>query len=105
MSDHDVIRLEADRDDLACALRETREEIELLKKRLRIVELATPLEEDLAQRIDDTLKHLAMADGFTLNGIAQLLVDCQRRMAADWDAIGSERRCRKAAETAEEPKT
>lgn len=67
-------------------------------KRLRIVELSTPLEEDLTAKIDAMCRYLAMEDGFTLNGIARLLNECQRRMAADYDIIGRERRERKSAE-------
>lgn len=69
-------------------------QVEEQRKRLAIVELAVPLEEELASRIDEMCKYLAMEDGFTLNGIARLLIDCQRRMATDWDVIGQERRQR-----------
>lgn len=66
-------------------------------KRLCIVELSTPLEEDLSAKIDEMCRYLAMQDGFTLNGIARLLNECQRRMAADYDIIGRERRESKSA--------
>jgi hypothetical protein len=76
------------------------EECARLKAEKRILELAVPLEEDLSNSIDEMLKYLAMEQGFTLNGIARLLVDTQRRMAADWDEVGRERRERNKAESA-----
>jgi hypothetical protein len=63
-----------------------------LEKQLAITSLSVPLEEDLSNRIDEMLKYLAMEDGFTLNGIARLLVDVQRRMADDWLKVGRARR-------------
>lgn len=74
------------------------EQIKELQKQNAILSLSVPLEEDLSNRIDEMLKYLAMQDGFTLAGIARLLSDVQRRMADDWQAIGSERRDRQAAE-------
>jgi len=68
------------------------------KRTIRIMDLSVPLEEDLTAKIDEMCKYLAMEDGFTLNGIARLLIECQRRMAADWVTIGSERRSKHEAE-------
>lgn len=48
--------------------------------------------------LDEMLKHLATEQGFTLNGIARLLIECQRRMAADWVEVGRRRREQKQAE-------
>ena len=73
---------------------------EQAERERNILSLAVPLEDELSGRIDETCKHLAMQDGYTLNGIAQLLVDVQRRMAADWVEIGRERRQRQQAEAA-----
>lgn len=67
-------------------------QVEELQKELAIVKLAIPLEEDLYSRIDDTCKHLLQEQGFTLNGIGRLLIDCQQRMASDWSEIGNLRR-------------
>jgi hypothetical protein len=74
----------------AAADAETR--IASLERTIRIMELALPLEEELSDRISEMLKYLAMGDGFTVAGVARLLVDCQKRMAADWLAIGQLRR-------------
>lgn len=81
-------------DSLQNALTEAQREIQ-------IRDLATPIEEDLSSRIDEMLKYLAMEDGFTLIGIARLLVEVQKRMAADWLEIGELRRKAKQAEHAE----
>ena len=67
-----------------------------LQRDLEIVKLSVPLEEELSNQIDEMLKYLAMQDGFTLAGIARLLMTVQRRMAADWETIGRERRERNA---------
>lgn len=69
-----------------------------LEKQLRILDLSTPMEEDLSNRIDETLKYLAVQQGFTLTEIARILIDCQKRMAADWSMVGSERSQRMRAE-------
>src|SRR5581483_8076837 len=63
-----------------------------LQRQLDIVKLAIPLEDELSGRIDEMLAHLATEQGFTYAGIARLLVDCQRRMAADWQEVGVLRR-------------
>lgn len=68
------------------------ETLERLTKENHILKLAIPLEDELAGRIDEMLKYLAMQDGFTLNGIARLFVEVQRRMASDWVEIGQLRR-------------
>ncbi len=67
-------------------------EVERLEKENAILKLAVPLEEDLYSRIDETCKHLATQQGFTLDGIALLLIECQKRMAADWEEVGRARR-------------
>lgn len=69
-----------------------------LQKEIAIHKLAVPLEEELSVKIDDALRYLAMGQGFTLNGIARLFMECQRRIAADWSDVGDERRRAKAAE-------
>lgn len=51
--------------------------------------LAIPIEDELAARIDEMIKHLATEQGFTYTGIARLLIDVQCRMAADWNEVGS----------------
>lgn len=63
-------------------------ENERIAKECRTRELATPIEEELHERIDEMCSYLAMGQGFTLNGIGQLLVKCQERMASDWLEIG-----------------
>jgi hypothetical protein len=68
-----------------------------LERELAIVKLSIPLEEELNARIDEMCKYLAMQDGFTLNGIARLFIECQKRMAADWSEIGRLRREVRAA--------
>jgi hypothetical protein len=93
---------------IALEQRTEQELIEVRKKWMRRVEqaerernimaLAIPLEDELADRIDEACKHLAMQDGFTLDGIARLLIDTQRRMAVDWVTIGDERRQREQVE-------
>jgi hypothetical protein len=77
-----------------------REQIEQLQREKRIIELSVPLEDELSQRIDEMLKYLSMEDGFTLTGIARLLIECQRRMASDWVEIGNLRRELKAVHAA-----
>lgn len=69
--------------------------VDALRRQLAIASLSVPLEEELSLRIDDMLKLLAMEQGFTLAGIARLLVDVQRRMADDWLEIGRLRRATK----------
>lgn len=93
---HDTPERADEHRQLEAQLREARAQIETLTKDLAIVKLAVPLEEELSDRIDEACKHLAMEDGFTLAGIARLLIDCQRRMASDWEEIGRERRERRA---------
>jgi hypothetical protein len=68
----------------------------------RIEQLSLPDEEELSNQIDTALKYLAMGQGFTLNGLARLFVDCQRRMSADWTEIGSLRRQLNAYRSTEE---
>jgi hypothetical protein len=51
-----------------------------------------PVEEELSNRVDEMQKCLAMQQGFTLQGVAQLLNDMQRRIADDWIEIGRLRR-------------
>lgn len=63
-----------------------------LEKENAILRLAIPLEDELHDRIDTCIQHIATEQGFTLTEIARLLVDCQRRMAADWTEVGSLRR-------------
>lgn len=75
------------------------EQIAEKDKEIAILKLAVPLEEELSAKIDEMHKYLSMGQGFTLNGIGQLLDRCQRRMAADWVEIGSERRQRQQAES------
>jgi len=82
----------------AAASRPAEPEVDRLQRELNIVKLSVPMEDELSAKIDAMLKYLAMGQGFTLNGIARLLIDCQRRMASDWSEIGNERRLRKAAE-------
>jgi hypothetical protein len=59
-------------------------------RQCRIRDLAVPIEDELHNRIDEMLKHLATGQGFTLNGVASLLIDCQKRMAADWVNTGNQ---------------
>lgn len=66
--------------------------IAVLAKENRILTLSFQLEEDLANRIDEACKYIAMGQGYTPDGLARLLVDCQKRMAADWIEIGRLRR-------------
>src|SRR5690349_15481454 len=93
-----IQRLETENASLRASLQRMQEERDETRKQLAISTLSIPLEEDLSDRIDDLLKHLAMQDGYTLNGIARLLVDCQRRMAADWLEVGGLRRNANRAE-------
>lgn len=58
------------------------------RKQIVIISLSTPLEDELSAKIDVALKYLAMEQGYTLGGLARLLVDCQKRMAVDWEEIG-----------------
>jgi len=67
-------------------------ELSQAEKDLAILRLAVPLEDELSDRIDAMCKHLATEQGFTLSGIARLLIDCQHRMAADWIEVGRARR-------------
>jgi len=62
------------------------------ERELAIMKLSIPIEDELSERVSDVLKYLAMQQGFTLNGLARLFVDCQHRMAADWSEIGQLRR-------------
>jgi hypothetical protein len=62
-------------------------EVATLRATIRIMDLSTPLEDELSDRIAEMLKYLAMGDGFTVSGVARLFVDCQRRMAVDWQEI------------------
>lgn len=78
--------------ELVATIQEQAEEITHLQKENRILQLATPLEEDLSNNIDEMCRHLATEQGYTLVGIARLFIECQRRMAADWAEIGSLRR-------------
>ncbi len=82
---------------LAAVQQESQKEISILK-------LAVPLEEELSNRIDEMLKYLAMEQGFTLAGIARLLSDVQRRMAADWIEVGNLRREIKALSAPKAPR-
>jgi hypothetical protein len=66
--------------------------VEQLENELAIVKLAIPLEDELSEQIDEMCKHLLTEQGFTLNGIGRLLIQCQRRMASDWSEIGRLRR-------------
>jgi hypothetical protein len=70
---------------------EAADTIEDLNKQVRILSLATDIEDDLQDRIAEMHKYIAMEQGYTMAGIARLLRDCQRRMAADWVEVGRHR--------------
>src|SRR5437899_3228270 len=70
--------------DVEALLLQRAQEIAELQKDNAILRLANPIEEDLQLKIDEALKYLAMEQGFTLAGLARLLVECQRRLADDW---------------------
>lgn len=86
---HEEVRLV---DSLHKQVLQQESEIARLTKECRVRDLSTPIEEELNERIETMCKHLAMRDGFTLDGIAQLLVACQQRMVADWLEVGDQRR-------------
>ena len=65
--------------------------IDDLQAQVQLLSLETDLEEDLSARIAEMHKYIAMNQGSTMNGIARLLSDCQKRMAADWVEVGRHR--------------
>lgn len=65
-----------------------REERDQAKKQAAILDLAIPIEDELQDRIDTMLKYLAMQQGFTLAGIAQLLTGISQRLSSDWLRLG-----------------
>ena len=72
-------------------LHDAADAIDDLQAQVQLLSLETDLEEDLSARIAEMHKYIAMNQGFTMNGIARLLSDCQKRMAADWVEVGRHR--------------
>jgi hypothetical protein len=96
---HELYWLRAQTAALRQSLAQLTEERNTLQRNLAIANLAVPLEDDLSASIDEMLKYLSMEQGYTLNGIARLLIECQKRMAADWLEIGRLRRESKERDT------
>jgi len=60
-----------------------------LLRQIHILDLSIPLEEDLQDRAYDLLVRMHLPQGWSVVEVAQLIIDMQKRIAADWVKIGN----------------
>ena len=60
-----------------------------LLRQIHILDLSVPLEEDLQDRAYDLLARMHLPQGWSVVEVAQLIIDMQKRIAADWVKIGN----------------
>ena len=60
-----------------------------LLRQIHILDLSIPLEEDLQDRAYDLLARMHLPQGWSVVEVAQLIIDMQKRIAADWIEIGN----------------
>lgn len=68
------------------------ERIKELEAQVFRLNMDAPMEEDLCNRIDEMCKRLLVDPPVEPIAVGKLLVDCQKRMAADWVSVGNAER-------------
>lgn len=74
--------------ELEAANAELRASNDELRKQNHILDLSVQLEEDLQDRAYDLLARMHLPQGWSVVEVAQLIIDMQKRIAADWVKIG-----------------
>jgi hypothetical protein len=59
-----------------------------LQRKIHILNLSIPLEEELQERAYDLLARMHLPQGWSTVEVAQLIMDMQKRIVADWIKIG-----------------
>jgi hypothetical protein len=80
--------LESQVEELTRDLAAAREELEKAMKTIRIMELSTPIYEDLDDRADDLLARMHQPQGWSVPEVARLITDMRKRIATDWEKVG-----------------
>lgn len=75
-------------DELEAANAELRAANDKLRKQNHILDLSVQLEEDLQNRAYDLLARMHLPQGWSVVEVAKLIIDMQKRIAADWVKIG-----------------
>lgn len=60
-----------------------------LRKQNHILDLSVQLEEDLQNRAYDLLARMHLPQGWSVVEVAKLIIDMQKRIAADWVKVGN----------------
>lgn len=76
-------------DELEAANAELRAANDELRKQNRILDLSVQLEEDLQDRAYDLLARMHLPQGWSVVEVAKLIIDMQKRIAADWVKVGN----------------
>lgn len=76
-------------DELEAANAELRAANDELRKQNHILDLSVQLEEDLQDRAYDLLARMHLPQGWSVVEVAKLIIDMQKRIAADWVKVGN----------------
>ena len=76
-------------DELEATNAELRAANDELRKQNHILDLSVQLEEDLQDRAYDLLARMHLPQGWSVVEVAQLIIDMQKRIAADWVKVGN----------------